>query len=45
VFNLSGHGHFDLASYDKFLSGQLEDYDYPRELIDKALHDLPKVGK
>ncbi len=45
VFNLSGHGHFDLASYDKFLSGQLEDYDYPRELIDTALHDLPKVGK
>lgn len=44
VFNLSGHGHFDLPSYDKFISGSLEDYEYPVELIDKALHDLPKPG-
>lgn len=26
-FNLSGHGHFDMASYDKYLSGQLQDND------------------
>jgi tryptophan synthase beta chain len=43
-FNLSGHGHFDMASYDKFFAGQLEDYEYPAEAIDAALHHLPKVG-
>lgn len=43
-FNLSGHGHFDMASYDKYFSGELEDYEYPQEAIDKALHNLPKLG-
>jgi tryptophan synthase beta chain len=43
VFNLSGHGHFDLASYDLFLSKKLEDYEYPEEKIKEALKDLPKV--
>ncbi|WP_309474849.1 TrpB-like pyridoxal phosphate-dependent enzyme [Dissulfurirhabdus thermomarina] len=38
----SGHGHFDLAAYDAFLEGRLEDYEYPDELIQKALGDLPK---
>ena len=28
LFNLSGHGHFDLSAYDSFLTGRLEDYDY-----------------
>jgi tryptophan synthase beta chain len=28
LFNLSGHGHFDLAAYEAFLNGRLEDYDY-----------------
>lgn len=43
VFNLSGHGHFDLASYDLYLSNKLEDYEYPKELIDTALKDVPVV--
>jgi len=43
VFNNSGHGHFDLASYERYLSGQLEDYAYPEEMIQEALKDLPKV--
>jgi len=43
VFNLSGHGHFDLAAYDLFLSKKLEDYEYPEEKIREALKDLPKV--
>lgn len=42
-FNLSGHGHFDMASYDKYFSGQLEDYAYPEEAIVAALARLPKV--
>ncbi len=44
VFNLCGHGHFDLASYDAFLQGRLEDYEYPAEAIKKSLANLPKVG-
>lgn len=43
-FNLSGHGHFDMASYDRYFSGQLEDYAYPEEAIAAALHSLPRVG-
>lgn len=43
-FNLSGHGHFDMASFDKYFAGQLEDFDYPAEAIAAALHRLPKVG-
>jgi len=43
-FNLSGHGHFDMSSYDRYFSGQLEDYAYPEHEIEAALHRLPKVG-
>ena len=43
-FNLSGHGHFDMASYDRYLAGKLEDYDYPEAEIRAALERLPKVG-
>ncbi|MDY6967311.1 MAG: TrpB-like pyridoxal phosphate-dependent enzyme [Spirochaetota bacterium] len=44
IFNLSGHGHFDLASYDLYLNNKLEDYDYPEEKIKEALMDLPQVS-
>jgi tryptophan synthase beta chain len=40
----SGHGHFDLGAYEEYLSGRLKDYEYPKELVDKALADLPKVA-
>ena len=44
VFNLSGHGHFDLAAYDAFLEGQLKDIELdPDEMIKKALANLPKI--
>ena len=43
-FNLSGHGHFDMASYDRYLAGKLEDYDYPEAQIKAALERLPKVA-
>jgi pyridoxal-phosphate dependent TrpB-like enzyme len=43
-FNLSGHGHFDMASYDKYFAGELEDYVYPEEAIHAALGHLPKFG-
>jgi tryptophan synthase beta chain len=42
---LSGHGHFDLAAYDEYLSGKLEDYEYPKELVEEALKLLPEVNR
>jgi len=44
LFTLSGHGHFDLASYDKYLSHQLTDQEYPEETLQAALGNLPKVA-
>jgi len=44
LFTLSGHGHFDMGAYDRYLSGELEDYDYPDEAIRAALDHLPKIG-
>ena len=44
AFNLSGHGHFDLSAYEKYLSGSLEDYEYPAEAVAAALRELPVVG-
>ncbi|MFP5506175.1 MAG: TrpB-like pyridoxal-phosphate dependent enzyme, partial [Gammaproteobacteria bacterium] len=44
LFNLSGHGHFDMTSYDRYFSGQLENYEYPKEAIEESLRHLPKVG-
>jgi tryptophan synthase beta chain len=43
LFNLCGHGHFDLAAYEKYNAGTLEDYEYPREEVEAALAALPKV--
>ncbi|MFO1529816.1 MAG: TrpB-like pyridoxal phosphate-dependent enzyme [Kiritimatiellia bacterium] len=43
VFNLSGHGHFDLTSYERYLGGQLVDYELPQTEIDRATAELPKV--
>ena len=43
LFNLSGHGHFDLTSYQAYHAGQLQDYAYPREAIQASMEHLPKV--
>jgi len=39
----SGHGHFDMAAYEAYLSGKLQDYDYPEEKVKEALSHLPEV--
>jgi tryptophan synthase beta chain len=39
----SGHGHFDMAAYEAYLSGKLEDYEYPEEKVKEALTHLPQV--
>ena len=44
LFNLSGHGHFDMGAYDAYLAGALQDYAYPAEAIRQALTELPKVA-
>ena len=44
LFNLTGHGHFDMAAYDRYFAGELEDYDYPSEAVLESLKNLPKVG-
>jgi tryptophan synthase beta chain len=44
LFNLSGHGNFDMAAYESYLSGKLEDYDYPEEAVKEAMAKLPEVS-
>ncbi len=44
LFNLSGHGHFDLYSYNRYFAGELEDYDFPEEAIASISQRLPNVS-
>jgi tryptophan synthase beta chain len=44
LFNLSGHGNFDMTAYQAYLSGKLEDFEYPEAAIKSAMANLPKVG-
>lgn len=44
LFNLSGHGHFDMAAYDRYFAGDLEDYDYPAAAVEASMKKLPQVG-
>ncbi|MGB9687348.1 TrpB-like pyridoxal phosphate-dependent enzyme [Thermogutta sp.] len=43
LFNLSGHGICDLGAYERYLAGELEDYELPQGQIDQALAELPAV--
>ncbi len=43
LFNLSGHGNFDMSAYQAYLDGKLEDFTYPEEEVKKAMEHLPKV--
>ena len=43
VFNLCGHGHFDLAAYEQYLANSLEDFDYPEEAIQASLEKIPSL--
>jgi len=44
LFNLSGHGFFDMTAYDRYLSGDLQDYEYPVDEVEAALASLPTVA-
>jgi len=41
LFCLSGHGHFDLGSYEAYLNGKLQDYEHPGAAIAEAMQTLP----
>lgn len=43
LFNLSGHGHFDLTAYEKYLTGELEDFHYPANKFDEIQEHLPVI--
>ena len=43
LFNFSGHGLLDLAAYEAFLTGKLEDYAYPADKIKEAMAGITKV--
>ena len=43
LFNLSGHGFFDMTAYESYLAGKLEDYEYPSELVQQSLQGLPQI--
>ena len=44
LFNMCGHGHFDLTAYEKYLAGTLEDYEYPDEAVKKAQAAMPVLA-
>jgi tryptophan synthase beta chain len=43
LFNLCGHGHFDMADYQKYFAGDLKDESYSEEELAMALAGLPSV--
>jgi tryptophan synthase beta chain len=45
VFNLSGHGHFDMAAYDAYLHDRLEDFELPEAEIERALRAIESLPK
>jgi tryptophan synthase beta chain len=45
LFNLCGHGHFDMAAWDSYLSGSMVDYELPQAEIERALRDIESLPK
>jgi tryptophan synthase beta chain len=43
LFNLSGHGHFDMSAYDSYFAGRLQDYEYPAEAVEETQKHMPVV--
>ena len=44
LFNLCGHGHFDMQAYTDYFAGKLKDDDYSQDELAMALAGLPKVA-
>ncbi len=43
LFNLSGHGHFDMMAYDRYLQGELKDYEFDTAAVEESLSHVPRV--
>jgi tryptophan synthase beta chain len=43
LFNLSGHGHFDMMAYQKYFAGEMSDALYDEAELAKSLAGLPNV--
>jgi tryptophan synthase beta chain len=43
LFNLSGHGHFDMQAYDDYLAGRLPEVEFRQEDVDEAMRHVPPV--
>jgi tryptophan synthase beta chain len=44
LFNMSGHGHFDMQAYISYFEGKLVDQDYDQKELAMALAGLPAVA-
>ena len=44
LFNLCGHGHFDMKAYGDYFEGSLAEDKFDKGSMDKALEDLPKIA-
>jgi tryptophan synthase beta chain len=44
LFNLCGHGHFDMQAYTDYMAGTLKDFEYSDSEVAMALAGLPSVG-
>jgi tryptophan synthase beta chain len=43
LFNLSGHGYFDMAAYDFYFSGQMKDIEYSKQAVEESMERLPII--
>ncbi len=44
LFNLCGHGNFDMAAYSEYFAGKLDDRDYDPEALEAGFAGLPEMG-
>jgi tryptophan synthase beta chain len=45
LFNLCGHGHFDMSAYQAYFAGKLVDQSYDEAELAMALAGLPSVAE
>jgi tryptophan synthase beta chain len=43
LFNLSGHGYFDMTAYDNYFAGKLDDIEYSEDAVKESMKTLPKL--
>eukprot|EP00965_Chrysotila_dentata_P259360 6213537-Pleurochrysis_carterae.AAC.3 len=44
LFNMCGHGHFDMFAWQKYAAGEIEDFEYPEALVAAAMKDIPGLN-